>query len=44
MKRLQLPQKLVYEKLYVLEKNLRTRNCRREFIKTLLPDKRKENM
>ena len=44
MKRLQLPQKIVYEKLYVLEKNVRTRKCRREFIKTLLPDKRKENM
>ena len=44
MKKLQLPQKLVYKKLYVLEKNLRTRNCRREFIKTLLPEKRKENM
>ena len=26
------------------KKNLRTRNCRREFINTLLPEKRKENM
>ena len=44
MKRLQLIQKLVYEKLYVYEKILRTRNCRRNFIKNLLPEKRKENM
>ena len=27
-----------------VRKRLRTRNCRRRFIKTLLPDKRKENM
>ena len=44
MKRLQTPQKLVYEKIYVHEKNLRTRNCRRRFIRNLLPEKRKENM
>ena len=44
MKRLQIPQKLVYEKFYVHEKILRTRNCRRRFIKNLLPEKRKENM
>ena len=44
MKRLPIPQKLVYEKNYVHEKILRTRNCRREFIKNLLPEKRKENM
>ena len=44
MKRLQTPQKLVYEKFYVHEKNLRTRNCRRRFIKNLLPEKRKENI
>ena len=42
--RLQIPQKLVYEKFYVHEKILRTRNCRRRFIKNLLPEKRKENM
>ena len=40
MKRLQIPQKLAYEKFYVNEKILRTRNCRREFIKNLLPEKR----
>ena len=44
MKRMQIAQKLVYEKFYLNEKNLRTRNCRREFIKNLLPEKRKENM
>ena len=44
MKRLQIPQKLVYEKFYVHEKILRARNCRRKFIKNLLPEKRKENM
>ena len=44
MKRLQIPQKLVYEKLYEHEKFLRTRNCRLKFIKNLLPEKRKENM
>ena len=40
MKRLQNPQKLVYEKFYVHEKILRTQNCRRKFIKNL----RKENI
>ena len=44
MKRLQMPQKFVYKKFYVHEKILRTRNCRCEFIKNLLPEKRKENM
>ena len=34
----------MYEKFYVHEKILRTRNCRRRFIKNLLPEKRKENM
>ena len=38
MRRLQISQRLVYEK------NLRTRNCRRKFVKNLLPEKRKENM
>ena len=42
MKKIQ--QKPVYDKFYVHEKELRTRNCRREFIKNLLPEKRKENM
>ena len=44
MKRLQIPQKLVYEKFYKHEKILRKRNCRRKFIKYLLPEERKENM
>ena len=44
MKRLQIPHKLKYEKFYVREKILRTWNCRRKFIKNLLPEKRKENM
>ena len=44
MKRVEIPQRLVYDKFYVHEKNLRTPNCRREFIKNLLPEKRKENM
>ena len=42
MKRLQAPQKLVYEKFYLHEKLLRTRNCRRKFIKNLLPEKKHE--
>ena len=41
---MQTPQKLVYEKFYIHEKILRTLNCRRRFIKNLLPEKRKENM
>ena len=41
---LQISQKIVCEKLYVHEKILRTRNCRRRFIKNLLPEKRNENM
>ena len=32
----------MYEKFYVHEKILRARNCRRRFIKNLLPEKRKE--
>ena len=42
MKRLQIPQKLVQEKFY--DKILRTRNCRRKFMKNLYPEKRKENI
>ena len=34
----------MYEKLYVYDKILRTRNCRRKFIKNLLSEKRKENI
>ena len=44
MKRLRIPQKLLYEQFYVHEKVLATRNCRRKFFKSLLPEKRKENM
>ena len=44
IKRLQIPQKLVYEKFYVYEKLLRTRNCHGKFIKKLLPEERKKNM
>ena len=44
MKRLQIPQKLVYKKFLVHKKILPTRNCRRKFIKNVLPEKRKENM
>ena len=44
MKRLKILQNLVYEKFYTHEKILRTRNCRCRYIKTLLPEKRKENM
>ena len=44
MRRLQIPQKLVYKKCYLHEKILRARNCRRKLIKNLLPEKRKENM
>ena len=42
MKRPQIPQNLVYEKFYVREKVLRTRNYRRKLIKNLLPEKRRE--
>ena len=38
-----MPRKLGHEKLYVHEKILGTRNCRREFIKHFLPEKHKEN-
>ena len=34
----------MYEKFYVHEKILRTRNHRHKFIKNLLPEKRKENI
>ena len=44
IEKLSIPQKLVYGKLYVNEKILRVRNCRRRFIKNLPPEKRKENM
>ena len=44
MKTLQIPQKLLYEIFYVHGQILRARNCHREFIKNLLPEKRKENM
>ena len=44
IKRMQIPEKLVHEKFYIHENILRTRNCRRKFIKSLLPEKRKENM
>ena len=38
------PEKVLYEKFYIHEKILRTRNCRRKSIKNLLPEKRNENM
>ena len=41
---MQIPQKFVCEKFYIHEKNLCTPNCRRKFIKNLLPEKRKKNM
>ena len=44
IKRLRIPQKLVYVKFYVHGKILRARNCRHKFVKILLPEKRKENM
>ena len=44
MKRLQIPQKVVYENFYIHEKVLRTGNWRRRFIKNLFPEKHKENM
>ena len=44
MKRMQIPEILVYEKFYIHEQILRTRNCRRKFIKNLIPEKPKENM
>ena len=44
MKKLEIPQKLVYEKFYVNEKILGTQNGRHKFIRSLLLEKRKENM
>ena len=44
IKRLQISQKLVYGTFHVHEQILGTRNCRRKFIKNLLPEKRKENL
>ena len=44
MKRLKIPQNLVQEKVYFHEKVLPTRNCRRNFVKNFLPEKRKENI
>ena len=44
MRKLQIPQRLVNKKFYVQEEILRAQNCRRKFIKNLLPEKRKENM
>ena len=34
----------MYKKICVHAKVLRTQNCRRKFIKNLVPEKRKENM
>ena len=44
MRRLEIPQKPVHQKFYLHEKILRTQNCRRKFIRNLLPEKPKENM
>ena len=44
MKRLQIPQKFLYEKFYVHEKILRTQNCHRNFIKNVLIRTRNKNM
>ena len=44
MKRLQIQQKLWWKKFYLHEKNLRTRNCHRKFIKNLLTEKCNENI
>ena len=44
MKILQIPQELVHEKFYVYEKIFRTQNCRRKFIKNLIPEKSKKNV
>ena len=47
MKRLQIPQKLVYETFNVHEKVLRTQNYRLKFIKNLLREnanRKKESM
>ena len=38
------PAKPCVQKIYVHEKILPTQNCRRRFIKNLLPEKRKENV
>ena len=38
------PAKSCVRKILRTRKNLRRRNCRRRFIKNLLPEKRNENM
>ena len=44
MKRLEIPQKLMYKECYVREQILRARKCRRKFIENLLPEKFKKNI
>ena len=45
MKRLQVPPELVYRTILCTRKKIKNlRNCRHKFIKSLLPEKRKENM
>ena len=44
MKKTANPAKSCVQKILRSQKILRTRNCRRKFIKNLLPEKRKENM
>ena len=44
MKKLQIPQKLVYQKFYVHEKFLGTQNCRRNLSKIYFLKKCKENI
>ena len=44
MEKLQIPQKLVYEKFYVHEQILHAQNCCQKFIKNLLPEKHKGNI
>ena len=44
MKRVLIPQKLVYKKFYARNQILRAQNCCRKIVRNLLPEKRKENM
>ena len=44
MKRLQIPQKLVYAKFYMRGQILRTQNCRHKFIKNLLPETQRKHV
>ena len=44
IKTVQISQKRMYDKFYIQKHIIRAPNCRRKFIKNLLPEKCKENV